>query len=216
MMTSDFLFTLRNVWLGAFPLMWLGGIAAMVTLAAKAKRDPAGHKRRFMVLWVTFFVYIAGSALITGLANGVVGRRYSQLLDGPHRSVVFYTPTRRELTDPADQQAFIDALRGGEVVAAHHSHPLDKVEFGFAGDSRVFSVGRDSSKPDEYWVELERSPNYGEEGTPALRHFHSTAFTAWLASWKREPKTPVNLPKRADHTAVRSDRPSTQSVPTHR
>ncbi|HEY9722693.1 MAG TPA: hypothetical protein V6D47_11810 [Oscillatoriaceae cyanobacterium] len=186
-MADNLLFTLRNVWLGAFPLVWLGGVIAIVLLAKKAKRDPAGHKRRFIVLWCTFLVYIVGSATVTGLANGVVRQRYQRMLDTPHRAIVFYTPKRRDMVNPHDQRAFIEALRSGDDVAAHHSSPIDKLEFGFAGDRRIFSLGRDSGAPDEYWVELERSPVYGEQGTPELRHFHSPAMTAWFEHWRAKP-----------------------------
>lgn len=198
-MTDDVLFTLRNAWLGAFPLMWLGGLAAMLALAAKAKRDPAGYKRRFMVLWCTFFVYIVGAATVSGLANGVVWRRYQRLLEAPHHAIVFYTSPRRELVDGAGQRAFIEALRSGNGVAAHHSHPIDKLEFGFDDDGRIFSVGRDSSEPDEYWIKLERSPFYGEEGTPVLRQVHSPVMAAWLARWHGEP-----VPRRSPGPAAKT------------
>jgi len=63
----------------------------------------------------------------------------------------------REIADPQQIAALDVVIQSARYVGAHHSYPKDLVELIIesGGNSYHIQVGRDSDRPDEYWI-LER------------------------------------------------------------
>jgi len=77
---------------------------------------------------------------------------------------------RREINTPSEIAALISAFQSITNVAAHHSNPLNRfdVVFDYQYNAFHYQVGRDSEKPDEYWVI--RITNGREELGPTVVH----------------------------------------------
>ncbi len=71
----------------------------------------------------------------------------------------------REIADPQQIAALMSLVQSARYVGAHHSYPKDLVELIIesGGNSYHYQVGRDSDRPDEYWI-LERGRSVGTLG----------------------------------------------------
>jgi hypothetical protein len=60
----------------------------------------------------------------------------------------------REIASPADISALMSRIRSLKNIWAHHSHPVDPftIDFKYDGESYEYEIGRDSERPDEYWI----------------------------------------------------------------
>ena len=62
--------------------------------------------------------------------------------------------SNREIVSPADISAVMSRLQPLKNIWAHHSHPVDPftIDFKYDGESYEYEIGRDSERPDEYWI----------------------------------------------------------------
>ena len=60
----------------------------------------------------------------------------------------------REIVSPSDISALISRIQLLKDVWSHHSHPIDPftIDFKFDGDNYEYEIGRDSERPNEYWI----------------------------------------------------------------
>jgi hypothetical protein len=132
----------------------------------------------------TKLIVLGSVFAIVGVLSVYISAGMQQARDflvSEHRQVNFAAPARlAHLSDPNAVRAFLALLSSGEVVRAHHSHPLDGLTFSFEDERYVYVLGRDNDNADEYWLGVKSSPRLGALHT-ALRQFHSVELTAWLA-----------------------------------
>ena len=62
--------------------------------------------------------------------------------------------TRREIVDASEVSELMSRIQSLKSIGAHHSHPTDPFEitFLYAGQEYLYTIGRDSERPNEYWV----------------------------------------------------------------
>ncbi|HEY9724538.1 MAG TPA: hypothetical protein V6D47_21230 [Oscillatoriaceae cyanobacterium] len=164
-----------------FPVVWLGGLvtALFIYWAQSSHRLSEVQIKRIVIGLIGIVAtYILSSAFMMGQTHRIALERAESLFHAPHAYIEFPTLAPHRLQDAAEQQTFVALLDSGSEVAAHHSSPVDKLEFSFAGDVRVFSLGKDSQNPDEYWLEMNHAPGFADQ--VLVRHFTSPALTAWL------------------------------------
>ena len=80
--------------------------------------------------------------------------------------VVSAGAVRRQLAETNELIPLFNQLQQVQPVPAHHSHPTDPVDVRFMlnGHKYMYQIGRDSARPDEYWVfETARAPDSGRE-----------------------------------------------------
>ena len=80
--------------------------------------------------------------------------------------VVSAGAVRRQLAETNELIQLFNQLRQVQPVPAHHSYPTDPFDVGFIlnGQKYRYQIGRDSARPDEYWVfETARAPDSGRE-----------------------------------------------------
>ncbi len=101
----------------------------------------------------------------------------STLAQAPPSSLQF-SPDGRivTITDPGEISEFLHLLVEPAVVPRHHSHPEDEVPFQLQGFATTYILGRDSSAPDEYWLQLDE----GNSPLLTIKLLHSEALTSWL------------------------------------
>ena len=73
---------------------------------------------------------------------------------------------RRQLSETNELIPLFRQLQSVDSVPAHHSYPTDPfdVRFMLNGHEYRYQIGRDSARPNEYWVfETARAPDSGRE-----------------------------------------------------
>lgn len=101
----------------------------------------------------------------------------------PPDSVRFIREDTPDLVEKQDVAGFLALLQSGKDVTRHHSHPDKEMRFAFSGEKTIFMMGRDSTTPDEFWLEVvpdEESPPTST--SPVVRQFQSKELSAWLAA----------------------------------
>jgi len=154
-------------------------VAVMVHVVRRVYAFPArlldGTPRfdRFPRSAMVFFALVAATILLDGLvvahARSVVARALSA------------ATTPRVLVngqEPNDQAAVLAAVRSLESGLGHHSHPLDPIhiEIISSAGSVALEMGRDSERPDEYWVFM---PRYWATKTLEIGRLTSTVFSRY-------------------------------------
>jgi len=99
------------------------------------------------------------------------------LEETPPEAMTFSLGTHSQvITAPADISEFLQLLIKPEPRHYHHSHPEGDIRFGFANNSSVYVLGRDSQVTDEYWLQLDA----GTSPRTTLKLFRSEGLTSWL------------------------------------
>jgi hypothetical protein len=94
---------------------------------------------------------------------------------------VQHADRRRLVTDANEIRMLFSELQQLKPIAAHHSHPTDLFEVRFTKDGGRYRyvIGRDSERPQEYWVkEAARYPFSGHE----IGRIQSVSFGRFLES----------------------------------
>jgi hypothetical protein len=186
---TPFFYRLEGILTNLFFVVWFGGIAFILLLAAAVKANKVGEKAQSRL--VLGFIAVVGTFIIlNGVSMEEVTSSELAAFDAL-RSKGFAAMTLSkngksvDISGRAEVDAFFTLLENAQTVPAHHSYPVDQVGISFPGARESYTLGRDSANADEFWLQVDRSdlPRAHER---ILRQFHSTALTAWLASKRPE------------------------------
>jgi hypothetical protein len=194
-MTATFVFGLLNTLAGLFPVMWLGGVIAIVTIAARraarrraavAAGTPLVDARRAdwptKLLFGVMASYILLTIAVGAAANRVVARHARESLARDLVAVrISGDNIVRLIEGRAEARALADLLTGGDDVAAHHSSPVDTLVIALPELGETWVLGRDSNVADEFWFSSGDLPGLPEHGRH-VRQFRNPALTAWLST----------------------------------
>lgn len=151
-------------------LFILGFLLAGVALAAASVLRGTGRVK--IPQWVLFAIGLVAILQLL-LAQAIrfydqwrMREEFRQLSPGRIEKMVIGQDGRtNQVADPARIGELLALVRPLAGVAAHHSHPVNQfdVVFELPNYSYRWRIGRDSERPEEYWVELLGRGRAGQE-----------------------------------------------------
>lgn len=136
-------------WIGFATWLVSAALIVGVVRTVPAFRPSASQSRtywwRVFLAWVfaTAFLYVASTSIANAWARSIVRNR---IADAQRNTLPVYVDGRLV----ADSAAALAQLARLQMIAAHHSHPLESREVRF-GDTTL-RIARDSERVHEYWV----------------------------------------------------------------
>ncbi len=122
---------------------------------------------------------VIGSIVFVLLQSFVISRIllysfYNQLknkasIDLRYTGNVITINSRGELT------TFLNIIKRSERISAHHSHPINEIQLTLPDDESVYTISRDSSNENEYWLVVQTG---GVERI--LLQFKTSELNKWL------------------------------------
>ena len=132
---------------------WLG--AAVTAILSKRR----GSKAPDWIMITCFVGFGTCIAVLTGMREYDEARERAELrgIDpaGVSHLTLGHAGLQKEITEPASVLAVMSELKGIKHILAHHSHDNNFVDIDFEYQRRPYHyhIGRDSDRPQEYWIE---------------------------------------------------------------
>ena len=129
--------------------------ALLFVVLAIAQRN--GQKYPVLT-WVVVLAAFVAHGLGSWQVNQDIGGQRQGILDVEAKRIKILQLERgtdkRVVENPSDIAQFFRIFQSVHDVHAHHSHPIDscRVKFQFQGTWYQYDLGRDSERPQEYWV----------------------------------------------------------------
>jgi hypothetical protein len=159
-------------------------------LARFKKLTPGREKVLWRIRAALFGTVVAGFALIFldfHVASERCLARLAAVCAQSGARVTIGVKADAHVLDAADSAEFLELLRSGTDVSAHHSYPIDIRRIDIEGEGHVFyQLGKDCDEKDEFWLEEKSPPDCVVCGV-RVRQFHLPALTEFL-KWQYEKR----------------------------
>jgi hypothetical protein len=163
-----------------FIVVWIGGVATVLAIGVAKKTRPEVARRMTKTLLIVIATYLAATFAIHTWCKSIVVSEFNESLSSSLSSIRFVVAGKTTVvSDQQEIDCFRRAIRLALSVDAHHSSPIDQIEFTLKLPSEVYSVGRDEKVSQEFWIMLERS-RYQLVHQEVMQ-IRSPELAAWIA-----------------------------------
>jgi len=173
------------------PALYLIPLAFILVLALfviRALRWTRAERILFVPIVVMFLLCI----VITMIAGYVRNRQlWAELMARQSASTLVFRGNAHKVTvsDPDEIAAFFRLLKEARRVSAHHSYPVNKIELTVGKDGYRYSIGPDSDRADEFWIDdLSCGDSYGGRTIAQVQSYGLAEYLRKLKVLKPRPK----------------------------
>ena len=168
-----------------FIFFWMAvaaGIGAYVLLHQYGNANKARTKKLTVIFVSVVGVYFS-SVLISHVLLNYYANKRLQTFAQQHISslIVYYKGKKIEIRDPRAIDGLLSIICSARKVSAHHSHPVEKINLFFPKAGYTYSLGKDSDRVDEFWLEwLSYRGSEPYASIMVVKQFNSRELRDWL------------------------------------
>lgn len=136
---------------GMIAMAFCGAVALVIRLSRGGMHDATA--KRLAGIWISvvlpFLLLVGGSML---LVNSLAWRKFNTIMmQKPNRLVITSEGKTNEISDALVIVELFQIVSQSKKVMAHHSHRISDVKLLFPQSGYIYTLGRDSEYPNEFW-----------------------------------------------------------------